>query len=191
MRRALCCFAVTVLLAGCGSDDSGGPLVDPAGSAWTTYGVVGEPFLHGQSEIYDDGKTPVPLEGVELINPTPGLRVISTRVSGYRRGDSTPTAGPVKFYTGADAPTDLHPLKGYEVLPRTTRLGKRGVRVVIYMKVDRPGRYKYDGFQIVYRTRGGALKRDRIRNAFAICVGNDYDTVSKGNTCARAGIPER
>jgi hypothetical protein len=162
--------AVAVALVVFASDDDDGPTPGPLGSD-EVVGLgapqeAGRDFTFGLAVAYNRGDEPAVLERISLVDPTPGLRVIETRVAGpqrrllYQAGD---------YRWPSPEITDLHPVRGFEVAPRDQPDGRRGVELVFRLRVDRPGRYTARGVQIDYRV-GDTSHRSRLTTAYRVCA---------------------
>jgi hypothetical protein len=116
---------LAVVLLGDDGEPSPGPLgTDEVQSSGFSH-EVGRDFTFGLPVAFNRGDKPAVLERISLIDPTPRLKVIATRVAGpdRRMFSSQPNrTGPPREIT------DLHPVRGSEVAPQDKPDGDRGVR---------------------------------------------------------------
>jgi hypothetical protein len=162
---AAAALALAVVLGG-DDEPTPGPLgTDEVQSLGFSH-EVGRDFTFGLPVAFNRGDEPAFLERISLIDPTPGLKVIATRVAGPDRRI---------FYFSADQfwppreITDLHPVRGFEVAPQDEPDGDRGVELVFAARADRRGRYRTHGVRIDYRV-GDTEHRATLRNVFRVCV---------------------
>jgi hypothetical protein len=119
-------------------DRSPGPLVNDTSESIGIGRHPREVWTHGNAIAWNTGEKPVVLTRIWLVNPTPGLRVLATRVAGPNRKLLFVASDP-KW--PADDLTDLHPVAGFQVAPRSQPAGDRGVEFVFSLRSDKPGRY--------------------------------------------------
>jgi hypothetical protein len=157
---------LAVVLLGDDGEPSPGPLgTDEVQSSGFSH-EVGRDFTFGLPVAFNRGDEPAVLERISLIDPTPGLKVIATRVAGPDRRIFFFAAEP---YWPPREITDLHPVRGFEVAPQDEPDGDRGVELVFGARADQPGRYRTHGVRIDYRV-GDTEHRATLRNVFRVCV---------------------
>ena len=147
-------------------DPSPGPLGSPEATSGGFGRTAGRPFAFGLAVAWNSGEESVVLERIEPVDATPGLRVLETRVSGADREFLYVAATrewPSKEFT------DLHPVRGSRVAPRSAPAGERGVEFVFALRADKPGRYVIKGVAVEY-TADGKRHRAIIRNGLGVCV---------------------
>jgi hypothetical protein len=163
---ALGLAAILWLTLGRGGDPSPGPLSSPAASSIGIGRTAGQPFGFGLALAWNTGDRPAVLDRIAPVDPTPGLRVVATNAAGPKREymfvASTQTWPSDEF-------TDLHPVRGFEVAPRSSPAGERGVELVLALQADKPGRYEFKGVVVDY-TVDGEQHRAIIRNGIGVCV---------------------
>lgn len=155
-----------VLLSGGNDERTPGPIQAEEGNELGASVPVGREFMYGVPVIFNGGDEPATLEAARYVSPTPGLKVVKTYVAGPRR-EANYVAGSRSW--PAKSVTDLKPLAGYEVAPRKHAGGRRGVELVLVMRVARPGRYITRGVELDYEV-GGSRHRRAMPNSFAACA---------------------
>lgn len=145
---------------------SPGPLMSPEATSGGFGRTAGKPFGFGLAVAWNTGKRPAVLERIDPVDPTPGLRVLETWVAGADRESLAVAA--TREWPSSDF-TDLRPVRGFEVAPRTDPAGERGVELVFALQADRPGRYVIRGVAVEY-TVDGERHRAIIRNGIGVCV---------------------
>lgn len=123
-------------------------------------------FTFGLPVAFNRGDEPAVLERIVLVDPTPGLEVVATRVAGPDRRILFKASDEV---WPSPEITDLHPVEGFEVAPQDEPGGDRGVELVFAGRADRPGRYRTHGVQIDYRV-GDTEHRSTLNISFRVCV---------------------
>jgi hypothetical protein len=173
-----------VLLAGDG-EPSAGPLGSDEVQGLGAPQEAGRTFTFGLPVAYNEGDEPAELERISLLDPTPGLKVVGTRVAGadrrllYQSGDPNWPSRRI---------TDQHPVNGFEVAPQDTPEGRRGVELVFGLRADRPGRYRTEGVQIDYRV-GDTRHRSTMLIALRLCV-PPRGATAEGRRCP-APVPRK
>ena len=146
-------------------DPPPGPLDEDTGE-WVGIGKpAGVEWGYGQAVIYNRSTRKVVLERISLIDPTPGLEVLSASVAGADRrsfSQATWTERP------ADV-DDIHAVAGFEVTPVDQPGGERGVELIFQLRADRPGDYTSSGITIDY-TVDGDDRRSVIRSGLGACI---------------------
>jgi hypothetical protein len=145
---------------------SEGPLTSPDATSGGFGRTAGEPFAFGLPVAWNAGDQPAVLERVEPVNPTPGLRVLTTRAAGP---DRKYLAVPATPEWPSDMLTDLHPVRGFRVDPRSQPDGERGVELVLVLQAGKPGRYQFKAVAVTY-TVDGKRHRSYIRNGIGVCI---------------------
>lgn len=184
-------LAAAVLLVGVGGvllfilRDGGrspGPVVVDEANRLSGSVPTGREFMYGIPVIYNDGDEPAVLERARFYRATPGLEIVKTLVAGPKRelnlvSSSRRWPAPKDF-----RPTDLRPLRGYRLAPRSEPTGEFGVELVLVMRVRRPGRYITRGVQLDYRV-GGDRHRRILPNGYAACAKPRGTDLLKGPFC--------
>lgn len=117
----------------------GGPLAYP--SATRTHGFfpvdLGRPYSWGEVLLTNEGRLAVTIEDVELIDSSPGLVILDTRIV-------RPTHGLIGFLPGWKPDGDRP--EGVVIAP-----GREDEReLVVGLRIDEPGSYRIDGVRIRY-----------------------------------------
>jgi hypothetical protein len=173
MRRAapLALIAAAVVVAGWwGYRSFGpptpGPLASDVAESLGLRRQIGETFIYGLPVVINDGDEPAVLERIEPVDPTPGLRLIHTRISGSNRKHFAFASGrwpdPSRF-------TDLHPVRGFVVHPDDVTGWERGAELIFVMRADNPGRYKFKAVAVDYRV-GSREHRAVLDIGLGVCV---------------------
>jgi hypothetical protein len=127
---------------------------------------IGETFTYGLPVVVNSGDEPAVLERIEPVDPTPGLRLEGTRISGFNRKYRSFSSGrwpdPSRF-------TDLHPVPGFVVHPANVSGWDRGAELIFVLRADRPGRYKFGAVAVDYRV-GGNEHRAVLDIGLGVCV---------------------
>jgi hypothetical protein len=154
-----------VLLLRGGGPPTAGPLASPEHSSIGFPQKAGNAFPFGLAVAFDRSGRPARLESIAPVAPTPGLRLLDTRVAGAARGGTL-----VGSYRWPDpAFKDLHPVRGYVVPPAGSPAGRAGVQLILVLRADRPGRYVVKGVSVDYRV-GTTSHRAVIHQGMAVCV---------------------
>lgn len=151
------------------SRDSGpspGPLTTPEMTEITLRRHPGQQFGFGLAVAYNNGEKPAVLRSLGLIDPTPGLRVVGTRVAGPER--ELLALGSTSEWP-SDEFTDQRPVRGFAVAPISEPDGERGVELLLGLRADKLGRYETSGVVVDY-TVGDTEHRAYIRNGLSVCV---------------------
>lgn len=162
--------AVVALLAWLGYRSFGPPTPGPlASDVAESLGIqrrVGETFTYGLPVVINSGDEPAVLARIEPVAPTPGLRVVHTRISGSARKYFAFASGrwpdPGRF-------TDLHPVPGFVVHPENVRGWERGAELIFALRADEPGRYVFKAVAVEYRV-GGREHRAVLDIGLGVCV---------------------
>jgi hypothetical protein len=150
-------------------EPSPGPLRAEEDSRLSFWLHTGGDFMFGVPVVRNYGDEPAVLERATFIRPTPGLRIARTLVAGPRR-DSNYIAGARDFPPSFSPLTDVHPLRGYRVLPTDTSPDwESGAELVFVLRVRGPGRYAMSGVQLDY-SAGGSDHRRALPNSLAACA---------------------
>lgn len=143
-----------------------GPLARDVAESLGIQRRVGETFTFGMPVVTNSGDDPAVLERIEPVDPTPGLHLLHTRVSGLNRKFHSFASGrwpdPSRF-------TDLHPVRGFVVHPRDVRGWERGAELIFVMRADKPGRYKFKAVAVEYRV-GSREHRAILDIGLGVCV---------------------
>src|SRR5262249_9781521 len=111
------------------------------------------------------------LEGVTLVDPTRGLRLLRVYASGPRRRYDSASTDPGKGLPGPGSLfTDLHPVRGYSVAPLLTAAGRRGVNLLLGLSARRRGGAGSRAIRVDSR-QGPRRFRDTFPYAYVACVG--------------------
>jgi hypothetical protein len=175
--------AVVALLAWWGYRSLGPPTPGPlARDVAESLGIqrrIGETFTYGLPVVINSGDEPAVLERIEPVNPTPGLNVIHTRVSGSDRKFFFFASGrwpdPSRF-------TDLHPVRGFVVHPDDVKGWDRGAELIFVLRADTPGRYKFEAVAVEYRV-GDNEHRAVLDIGLGVCITKGRKPLDK--RCAR------
>ena len=143
-----------------------GPLANDVAESLGLQRRVGETFTYGLPVVINSGDEPAVLERIEPVDPTPGLRVVHTRINGSERKYFYFASGswpdPSRF-------TDLHPVPGFVVHPEDVKGWDRGAELIFVMRADEPGRYKFGAVAVEYRV-GGIEHRAVLDIGLGVCV---------------------
>lgn len=143
-----------------------GPLASDVAESLGIQRRVGEIFTYGMPVVINSGDEPAVLERIEPLDPTPGLQLVHTRISGSKRKFFFFASGrwpdPGRF-------TDLHPVPGFVVHPKDVRGWERGAELIFVMRADSPGRYKFKAVAVEYRV-GGREHRAVLDIGLGVCV---------------------
>jgi hypothetical protein len=143
-----------------------GPLANDAAESLGIQRRVGETFTYGLPVVINSGDEPAVLERIKPVDPTPGLRVVQTRINGSERRYFYFSSGrwpdPERF-------TDLHPVAGFVVHPEDVKGWDRGAELIFVLRADRPGRYKFKAVAVEYRV-GGREHRAVLDIGLGVCV---------------------
>jgi hypothetical protein len=153
------------LLSGRGPSQ-GGPLENPEVTEVSFRQHPGDTIGYGVPVAWNVGDEPVVIDQVRLIDPTPGMEVVEMHAAGPERDAlylSNSETWPSKDFT------DLHPVPGYTVQPRSTPEGDRGVEFVFALKLPEPGGYEHAGVEVAY-TADGKEYVMQIKTSLRICV---------------------
>ena len=143
-----------------------GPLGSSFGESLAIPREVGQTWMFGRAVALNNGDQPAVLRRIALVSPSPGLRVLDTRVAGPERTyNSVSTAS-----QWPDAKLrDVRPVAGAVVAPASETAGRRGVELLFVLRSDKPGRYGSPGVVIDY-TVGGKQHRRYLSFAIGVCV---------------------
>jgi hypothetical protein len=147
-------------------EPSPGPLANDTAESIGIGRHPGSLWTYGNPVAWNTGETPAVLTRVWLVDPTPGLRVVDTRVAGPARKVQSVASDP-KWPAGEL--TDLHPVEGFQVAPRSQPDGDRGVEFVFALRADRPGRFTARAVGIDY-TVDGDEHRLYLSYGLGVCV---------------------
>lgn len=172
-RRAALALGVAVvaLLAWLGYRSFGPPTPGPLANddVAESLGIqrrVGETFTYGLPVVINAGDEPAVIARIEPVDPTPGLQLVHTRMSGSKRKYFAFASGrwpdPTRF-------SDLHPVPGFVVPPDTVVGWERGAELIFVMRADEPGRYVFKAVAIEYRV-GGRDHRAVLDIGLGVCV---------------------
>jgi hypothetical protein len=160
------CVAAVALLAR-DSLPTAGPLIADDGASLGIGRTAGETFAYGLPYVGNDGDEPARLQRISPVEPTPGLRVVGTRVAGARRRDLAWAATPAWPDRNL---SDVHPVDGFEIGPLKARGWRRGAELIFILRApEAPGRYRFKSIQVDYRV-GRRRHRDRFHFGLQICV---------------------
>jgi hypothetical protein len=172
-RAALALGAAVVAVAPLGwlgyrefAPSTPGPLASDVAESLGIQRRIGETFTYGLPVVINSGDEPAVLERIEPVDPTPGLRLLHTRIGGSKREFFYFASGrwpdPSRF-------TDLHPVAGFVVHPKDVRGWERGAELIFVMRADAPGRYEFDAVAVEYRV-GGREHRAVLEIGLGVCV---------------------
>ena len=143
-----------------------GPLANPEAVGFSFRQHPGDTIGYGVPVAFNTGARPAVLKRIRLVNPTPGLEVLATRVAGPDRkllSVALTDTWPSREFD------DVHPVAGYTVAPRTTAQGERGVELIFGLRVTKLGDYQSQAAAIEY-TVDGTQHVAYVRAALRICV---------------------
>jgi hypothetical protein len=143
-----------------------GPLSNDVAESLGIQRRVGETFTYGLPVVINTGDEPAILARIAPVDPTPGLRVVRTRVGGSQRKFFAFTSGK---WPDPELFTDLHPVAGFVVHPENVRGWKRGVQLIFVLRADEPGRYVFKAVAVDYRV-GGNEHRAVLDIGLGVCV---------------------
>jgi hypothetical protein len=149
-----------------GRDPSPGPLANDISESIGLGRHPGTVWTYGHPIAYNTGDKVAVITRIWLVNPTPGLSVLTTRVAGPKRKLLFVASDP-KW--PAEDLTDLHPVEGFQVAPRSRPNGDRGAEFVFSLRADRPGRYTARAVGIDY-TVDGDEHRVYLSYGLGVCV---------------------
>jgi hypothetical protein len=143
-----------------------GPLASDVAESLGIQRRTGETFTYGLPVVINSGDEPAVLSRIEPVDPTPGLRLLHTRIGGSERKFFYFASGkwpdPSRF-------TDLHPVSGFVVHPKNVKGWERGAELIFVMRADDPGRYEFDAVAVEYRV-GGNEHRAVLEIGLGVCV---------------------
>jgi hypothetical protein len=143
-----------------------GPLARDVAESLGIQRRVGETFTYGMPVVVNSGDEPAVLARIEPVDPTPGLQLLHTRISGSDRKYHSFSSGswpdPSRF-------TDLHPVDGFVVHPESVKGWERGAELIFVMRADEPGRYAFNFVAVEYRV-GGNEHRAVLEIGLGVCV---------------------
>jgi hypothetical protein len=146
-----------------------GPLASDVAESLGIQRRVGETFTYGMPVVINSGDESAVLSRIEPVDPTPGLRLVDTRIAGSERRFFYFASGswpdPSRF-------TDLHPVPGFVVPPANVAGWERGAELIFVLRADEPGRYAFDAVAVEYRV-GGREHRAVLDIGLGVCVTNE------------------
>lgn len=143
-----------------------GPLASDVAESLGIQRRVGETFTYGLPVVFNSGNEPAVLARIEPVDPTPGLRVVETRIGGSEREFFAFASG---RWPDAELFTDLHSVPGFVVHPENVEGWERGVQLIFVLRADSPGRYKFKAVAVEYRV-GGNEHRAVLDVGLGVCV---------------------
>jgi hypothetical protein len=173
-RRTAVTAAAVVLLAAVGAywlltgrgPAEGGPLENPEVTEVSFSQHPGDTIGYGVPVAWNVGDEPVVIDQVRLIDATPGIDVVEIHAAGPKREAlslSNSEGWPSKDFT------DLHPVAGYTVQPRSTPEGDRGVEFVFALRFPELGGYEHGGVEVQYTADGNEYVM-QIKTSLRVCV---------------------
>ena len=128
---------------------------------------AGKQFSIGLPVVYNRGNRPATLDSVSLVEQTPGLEVVESYANGPERKyllNATTDSWPApRIYT------DLRPVRGTVVAPRSEREGERGIEFVFVLRVPSVGAEQFKGVQVDYHV-GDERHRSVLWEGARICA---------------------
>jgi hypothetical protein len=118
--------------------------------------------------VINSGDEPAIIERIEPVDPTPGLRVVQTRMNGSERKFFYFASG---RWPDPELYTDLHPVRGFVVHPKHVKGWERGAELIFALRADDPGRYVFTAVAVEYRV-GDNEHRAVLDIGLAVCVTN-------------------
>lgn len=149
-------------------EPSPGPLGSADASSLGIGRLAGVDFAYGLPVVINSGDEPAVLERIELVDPTPGLRVVETLIAGPGRRVFG-TASTHNWPDDRNRITDLHEVRGFEVQPQHVARWDRGAELVFVLRADEPGRYLFNAVAVNYRV-GDDEHRTVVENGLGVCV---------------------
>lgn len=143
-----------------------GPLARDVGESLGIQRRIGETFAYGLPVVINSGDEPAVIESIEPVDPTPGLRVVQTRISGSKRKHYFFASG---RWLDRSLFTDLHPVSGFVVHPENVTGWERGAELIFALRADEPGRYVFKAVAIDYHV-GGREHRAVLDIGLGVCV---------------------
>jgi hypothetical protein len=143
-----------------------GPLANDVAESLGLKIRVGETFTYGLPVVINTGDEPAVIERIEPVDPTPGLRVVHTRINGSERKFFYFASG---RWPDPELYTDLHPVAGFVVQPQTVAGWERGAELIFALRADDPGRYVFKAVAVEYRV-GSREHRAILDIGLGVCV---------------------
>ena len=116
--------------------------------------------------VINSGDEPAVLERIEPVDPTPGLRLVHTRIA--RIGTQVPLVRlrPLARSEPLHRPASRARLRGP---PGDVAGWDRGAELIFVLRADSPGRYKFKAVAVEYRV-GGKEHRAVLDIGLGVCV---------------------
>lgn len=129
---------------------------------------AGQNGFWGQTVIYNTSDTDAVLKDARPIDPPPGLQIVDVLIAGPKR-KFMPMSGGDRWPD--ESLTDLRSVAGTVMVipPVESRLGERGVEIVVVVRPARPGRYLITKLDLTYRV-GHRDHRRTVVAALALCA---------------------
>jgi hypothetical protein len=143
-----------------------GPLDNDVAESLGLQRRVGQTFAYGLPVVINSGDEPAVIDRIEPVDPTPGLRVVETRMNGSERKYFYFASG---SWPDPTLYTDLHPVPGFVVHPETVTGWERGAELIFALRADEPGRYVFRAVAVEYRV-GGTEHRAVLDIGLGVCV---------------------
>jgi hypothetical protein len=174
-------------LSGCGEDVV---LVTNAADKTGLPVKAGRPFSYGEVVVYNRSRDRVTLQGVRLVDASPGLDLLDAfalpprRYLNHHRIETDSGGYPWPELAG-DRIHPLKPLAGQAVPSRHTRGGRWGVELFLKLEAAKPGLFKFQHVEVSYRTRSGDSSVV-LTHPFFACAAPTYPEAVRaiGHECA-------
>lgn len=152
---AVCVVAavgVTMCLTGIGTGD--GPLGPPPGYGAAISRNVGDEVTEGATVLVNHGWFTA---HIESIRPLPvDAAASAVHVTAVEMAPTRPTMVGMadgRGYDTVDA-ASRGPVDGYEIAPQRRHDGPGQAEVLVRLRVDQPGTWRFRGYEVVYRSAG-------------------------------------
>jgi hypothetical protein len=153
---------------------SQGSVSAPGVESVSMFREPGQTFGYGFGVAYNTGQQPAIIQAIRLLDATPGLEIVATRLSGPARKllflDSTLNWPAQEF-------TDQRPVRGYQLAPATRPDGQRGVELLFGLRAPKLGTYQARAIAVDY-TIDGNQHTAVIHRGVKICVVPDREHVN-------------
>jgi len=179
-RRAAHLLLLTLLLstslAACspeGVRTEGGPLREIPDHGYGGVTVsVGRTFTDGFDILSIEGPETVTIEKVELLDPSPGIELVSAELAGSARSVGGVFQFDASYPPSAPGLGPLVDAAGAELTRAST--GMLGYELVLGMRVAAEGRYTRHGYVVLYRANGVEYSRSVVAEV-SVCTEHALD----------------
>jgi hypothetical protein len=164
--------AAWLLMPSTGCQPGPGPVGNPNTNKLAFSVPADDPFTYGLVIVWNDGPEDAELEEIEMVDPTPGLHLLGAEVGGPDRRFAA-FGGDRIYPPRHPRATDVHPLAGFRLPPRTKRDGKRGAQIILQLRASEAGIFRFQGVRLNYRV-GDTQYSAVIPHAFRACAVTDH-----------------